>query len=63
MLVREAKKRYGSKMWKKMNDSGWLSGITMSIDPHTGEPDIPESALYRAYRAAKGKEIHPLEWD
>ncbi len=62
MNSEESKKKYGKSMWKKMCDSGWLSGITIEMrDDGTG--DIPQGDLDRAYRAANGEKIHPLEWD
>jgi hypothetical protein len=61
MKISEAKKKYGPKMWKKMNASGWLTGITVTMTD--GEPDIPEHDLKIAHKAATGKPIHPLEWD
>ena len=60
MLKSEAINKYG-KYWKKMIDSGWLTGITVSIVD--GEMDIPERDLDVAFRAAKGEKINHLEWD
>ena len=59
---KEAIEIFGEDLWKKMCASGWLDGITVVLLPN-GETDIPESDLLRAYRAARGGSIHPLEWD
>lgn len=61
MKESEAKKRYGKTMWDKMTATGYLTGITVTVKD--GETDIPESDLSRAYRAAKGEKLHPLDWD
>ena len=55
-------KKYGKSMLKKMEKTGWLDGITVSINKD-GTINVPESDYDRAYRAAMGEEIHPLEWD
>jgi hypothetical protein len=54
--------KYGKEMWDKMCATGWLDAITVTLLPD-GDGDIPESDIDRAFRAANGKYIHPLEWD
>lgn len=54
--------KYGKEMWDKMNETGWLDGITVSIDPD-GKINIPQSDIDRAYRAANGKYVSHLEMD
>jgi len=61
MKESEAKKRFGKAMWHKMVKSGYLTGITITIKD--GEENIPESDINRAFRAAKGERIYPLDWD
>ncbi len=102
---KEVIKIVGKVVWKKMQESGWLDCITVTInnatckfkcekcgrvkninikpyDPSiqpncecgrwkgmhmekiiTAECDIPMSDIDRAYRAATGKYVSPLEWD
>ena len=55
-------KKVGKKMWDKMCATGWLDGITVSLNPD-GTTDIPESDIERAYRAAHGERITAWEWD
>jgi len=62
MTPKEAEKKYGKEMLEKMRKTGWLDGITMTLNEN-GEVDVPDSDYDRAYRAAQGKKIHPLEWD
>jgi hypothetical protein len=47
MTPKEAEKKYGKKNFKRMQKH--LNGITISIDPKTGEEDIPERDLEMAY--------------
>ena len=47
MTPKEAEKKYGKKMFKKMEESGELDGITCLIKGN--EIDIPERDLERAY--------------
>ena len=49
-------------MLKKMDETGWLDGITVSYNKD-GTINVPESDYNRAYKAAIGKKIHPLDWD
>jgi hypothetical protein len=102
---KECIKKYGQTTWNKMVATGWLEGITVTINgalcscrcekcgstkeiwiepfdwntrPNCdcarwkgfhietiikAETDIPQEDIDRAYRAAKGKFVHPLEWD
>lgn len=59
---KEAETKYGKVMLKKMRATGFLSGITMSLNKN-GEVDVPDRDYELAYRAARGKKIHPEEWD
>jgi hypothetical protein len=51
MKQKDAVKFYGESRWKKMNDSGWLNGITVEM-ADDGDTDIPERDLRRAYNAS-----------
>lgn len=62
MTPKEAEEKYGKEMLEKMEKTGFLSGITVTMNDK-GEVDVPEQDYDRAYRAAKGEKIHPLEWD
>ena len=55
-------KKVGKKMWDKMCATGWLDGITVSLNSD-GKTEIPESDIDRAYRAAHGERITAWEWD
>jgi hypothetical protein len=59
---KEVIKKVGKPMWDKMVATTWLDGITVTMNEN-GEMDIPQSDIDRAYRAANGGNIHPLEWD
>lgn len=60
MNLREAEAKYGKENLKKMQEH--LNGITVCINPKTGEEDIPDSDLERAYDIiTKGKSNIP--WD
>jgi len=59
---KEAIKAYGKPMWDKMVATTWLDGITVTQN-ETGEMDIPQSDLDRAYMAATGKIIPSMGWD
>ena len=58
----EVIKKYGKRMWDAMVKTGWLDGITCTINPD-GSIDIPESDIDRAYRSANGIHISAEEWD
>lgn len=62
MTPEEAKEFYGEETYEAMKESGWLSGITVTMT-EDGEMDIPKSDLDRAYRAVQGEEIGAWEWD
>jgi len=62
MNQEQAEIKYGKEMLKKMELTGWLDGITITMNDK-GEPDVPESDYERAFRAANGEKIHPLVWD
>lgn len=62
MTPKEAEKFYGKDMLKKMRKTGWLDGITVSLNDK-GEIDVPESDYDRAFRAVKKKKIGAFEWD
>ena len=62
MIPKEAEQKYGKEMLEKMRKTGFLDGITVSLLPN-GEADVPESDYDRAFRAAQGQKIHPLDWD
>lgn len=58
----EAKKLVGKEMWKKMQDTGLLSGITGIIV--RGKFLIYKHDLEHAYHFAKsGRKIGPWAWD
>lgn len=59
---KEVIKKVGKEMWDKMVATKWLDGITVTMNEN-GETNIPQSDIDRAYRAAKGEKIHPLNWD
>lgn len=59
MTPKEAEKKYGKKIFKKMQEE--LAGATLLIKEN-GELDIPESDLRRAYEiVTKGQSEIP--WD
>lgn len=62
MTPKEAIQKYGPEMLEKMRNTGWLDGITVSLNEN-GEIDIPNSDYDRAYRAAKGEKVSNIEWD
>lgn len=62
MTPKEAEEHYGKEMLKKMRDTGWLDGITATMN-EKGEVDIPNSDYERAFRAAKREKIGAFEWD
>jgi hypothetical protein len=55
-------KKVGQKMWDRMCATGWLDGITLSLNAD-GTVEIPESDIDRAYRAAHGEKISDWGWD
>ena len=59
---KQALDKYGAEMMKKMDRTGYLSGITCTINKD-GSFEIPQEDFDRAYRAAKGEKINPEEWD
>ena len=60
MTPKEAEKKYGKKNLKKMEK--YMDGITISIDPKTGEEDIPERDLEIAYDMIT-KGYSNIAWD
>lgn len=62
MTPKEAKEKYGEEVLEKMIKTGWLDGITTTLNKD-GIINIPDEDYERAYRAAKGEYIHSLEWD
>jgi hypothetical protein len=58
----EATKKYGAEMMRKMERTGYLSGITCTINKD-GSFEIPQRDLDIAYCAARGEKINPEEWD
>ena len=48
MTPKQARIKYGKKMYEKMNKSRELDGITVALKEN-GEIDIPERDLERAY--------------
>ena len=63
MLWKTVEAKFGKKLADKMSKSKYLIGITITIDPKTGEDDIPKSDIYLAYRDVKGLPINPIGWD
>lgn len=62
MTSEEAKKLVGKEMWKKMQDTGLLSGITGIIVD--GKLLIYKHDLEHAYEVAKsGRKINLGDWD
>ena len=62
MTSEEAKKMVGKEMWKKMRDTGLLTGITGIIVD--GKSLIYKHDLEHAYYFAEsGRKISPWEWD
>lgn len=60
MFEEQIIKKYGKRMWKKMQDTGLLDGITVELID--GKMSIPEIDLERAYCAVKGiKCIHAMD--
>ena len=57
-----AEKRFGKRMWKKMEK--YMEGITLTFD-EDGDTDIPGRDIEYAYRMAKsnGKSSGGMEWD
>jgi hypothetical protein len=51
---------YGQEMCDKMIATGYLDAITVVRLP-SGEADIPQIDIERAYRAANGRTVH--DWD
>lgn len=62
MNQKQAEKKYGKEMLKKMEATGYLDGITISLTKD-GEVDVPESDYERAYRKAIGQKMNQLDWD
>ena len=60
MTPKEAEKVYGKKMFKKMQESGELDGITVVI--RGKEIEIPERDLKRAYDFVR-KGWSKIQWD
>jgi len=60
LTTRQAKIKYGACL-DKMKKTGYLDGITCMIKNDTIY--CPESDYELAYRASKGKRIHPWEVD
>ncbi len=54
MTPKEAEKKYGKEMIKKMEATGLLDGITITFNEY-GEPEVPDIDYERAYRAANGE--------
>jgi len=61
MKIKEAEEKYGIEMLVKMRKTGYLDGITVTMNK--GGVDIPERDYEIAYKAAKGEYINPFEWD
>jgi len=61
MTPKEAKIKYGRKMFNKMQRSGELNGITVCLNKK-GEIDIPSRDLERAYDIIT-KGWSKIEWD
>jgi hypothetical protein len=53
MLWKDVEKKYGIVISEAMKKSKYLECITVSIDPETGEVDIPEIDIENAYRDIK----------
>lgn len=61
MTPKEAINKYGKKIFKKMQKSGELEGITVCVNKK-GEVNIPERDLERAYDIIS-KGWSKVEWD
>jgi hypothetical protein len=58
MTPKEAKEKYGKKIWRKMQK--YLNGITVAVLPDR-DIDIPEEDLENAYKELKGEKL--IDWD
>jgi hypothetical protein len=58
----EVIKEHGKEMWDLMCKTGWLDGITCTMNPD-GTVEIPQSDIDRALRSAKGKYVGAEEMD
>jgi len=64
MTPKEAEEKYGKLMLEKMIKTGFLDGITVTINKD-GTMNVPQKDYDIAYKAVKygKKSIHPYEWD
>lgn len=60
MTPKEADQKYGKENIEKMKKTGWLDGITVSLN-EKGEIDVPEEDYERAFKAVYNKPIY--DWD